>query len=106
MKLSTLIITFFLATQVIGQPVQKIRQLLKERKFIPLNAYIDKPQNSNVNFRWGTLRTIVGDYQEGIVKIEENMPANDGTGGSINNYRVYLLGDKKNIFYYKFIKTV
>jgi hypothetical protein len=106
MKLSTLIITFFLTAQVIGQPVQKIKQLLKDKKFIPLNSYIDKPQKSNVNFSWETLRTIVGDYQEGIIKIEENIPANDGTGGNfINSYRVYLLAHKNKIYYYKFIKT-
>lgn len=106
MKLTTLIITFFLTAQVIAQPVQKIKQLLKYKKFVPLNSYIDKPQKSNVNFGWETLRTIVGDYQEGIIKIEENVPANDGTGGNINNYRVYLLADKNKIFYYKFIKIV
>lgn len=107
MKLSTLFITLFLTTQVVGQPVLKIKQLLKDKNFVPLNSYIDKPQKSNVDFNWETLRTIVGDYQEGIIKIEENVPANDGTGGNfINNYRIYLLADKKKIFYYKFIKTV
>lgn len=107
MKLSTLFIVLFLTAQVVGQPVQKIKLLLKDKNFIALNSYIDKPQKSNVDFGWETLRTIVGDYQEGIIKIEENVPANDGTGGNfINNYRVYLLADKNKIFYYKFIKTV
>lgn len=107
MKLSTLFIALFLTAQVIGQPVQKIKQLLKDKNFVALNSYIVKPQKSNVNFGWETLRTIVGDYQEGIIKIEENVPTNDGTGGSfINNYRAYLLADKNKIFYYKFIKTV
>lgn len=106
MKLTTLIITFFLTAQVIAQPVQKIEQLLKDKNLVPLNSYIDKPQKSNVDFSWETLRTIVGDYQEGIIKIEEMLPANDGTGGNlIINYRVYLLADKNKIFYYKFIKT-
>ncbi len=107
MKLSTLFITLFLTAQVVGQPVQKIKQLVKDKKFVALNSYIYKPQKSNVDFGWETLRTIVEDYQEGIIKIEENVPANDGTGGNrINNYRVYLLADKDKIFYYKFIKTV
>lgn len=106
MKLTTLVATFFLTAQVIAQPVQKIKQLLKDKKFVPLNSYIDKPQKSNVNFGWETLRTIVGDYQEGIIKIEEYIPAKDGTGGNfINNYRVYLLADKNKIFYYKLDKT-
>jgi hypothetical protein len=107
MKLSTLFIVLFLTAQVVGQPVQKIKQLLKDKNFVALNGYIDKPQKSNVDFGWEMLRTIVGDYQEGIIKIEENLPANDGTGGNfINNYRVYLLAGKNKIFYYKFIKTV
>jgi hypothetical protein len=92
--------------QVMAQPVQKIKQLLKDSEFIPLNSYIGKPQKSNVNFGWETLRTIVGDYQEGIIKIEEKLPANDGTGGNIvNHYRVFLLADNYKIFYFKFIKT-
>jgi len=107
MKLSTLFIALLLTAQVVGQPVQKIKQLLKEKNFAPLNSYIDKSQKSNVDFSWETLRTIVGDYQEGIIKIEESVPANDGTGGSrINNYRVYLLANKDKVFYYKVIKTV
>jgi hypothetical protein len=107
MKLSTLFIALFLTAQVVGQPVQKIKLLLKDKNFVALNSYIDKPQKSNVVFGWETLRTIVGDYQEGIIKMEESLPSEDGTGGSfINNYRVYLLTDKKKIFYYKFIKTV
>ena len=107
MKLSTLFIALFLTAKVVGQPVQIIKQLLKDKNFVPLNSYIDKPQKSNVDFSWETLRTIVGDYQEGIIKIEESVPANDGTGGSrINNYRAYLLADKDKIFYYKLIKTV
>jgi hypothetical protein len=106
MKLLTLIITFFLAAHVVAQPVQKIKQLLKDKEFVPLNTYIDKPQKSNVNVDWETLRTIVGDYQEGIIKIYEFVPANDGTGGNfINNYRVYLLANKNKIFYYRFIKN-
>ena len=107
MKLSTLFIALFLTAQVVGQPVLKITQLLKDKNFLALNNYIDKPQKSNVDFGWETLRTIVGDYQEGIIKIEENIPANDGTGGNrINNFRVYLLTTKDKIFYYKFIKTI
>ena len=107
MKLSTLFITLFLTTQVVGQPVLKIKQLLKDKNFVALNSYIDKPQKSNVDFGWETLRTIVGEYQEGIIKIEENIPANDGTGGNrINNFRVYLLTTKDKIFYYKFINTI
>ena len=107
MKLSTLFIALFLTAQVVGQPVQTIKRLLKDKNFVALNSYIVKPQKSNVDFGWETLRTIVGDYQEGIIKIEENVPANDGTGGSfINNYRAYLLADKNKLFYYKFIKTV
>jgi hypothetical protein len=106
MKLSTLFIALLLTAQVIGQPVQKIKQLLKDKNFVALNSYIDKPQKSNVDFGWETLRTIVGEYQEGIIKIEENVPANDGTGGNfINNYRVYLLATGDKIFFYKFIKT-
>lgn len=106
MKLSTLLIVLFLTVKLVGQPVQKIKQLLKDKDFVALNSYIDKPQKSNVHFGWETLRTIVGDYQEGIIKIEENVPANDGTGGNfINNYRVYFLATSDKIFYYKFIKT-
>lgn len=107
MKLSTLFIALFLATRVLGQPVQKIKQLLKDKTFVPFNDYINKPQKSNVDFNWEMLRTVVGDYQEGIVRIEENVPSNDGTGGNnINNYRIYLLSTKDRIFYYKFINTV
>lgn len=107
MKPSILVITFFLTAQVFGQPVQKIQQLLKDKEFAPLNSYITKPQKSNVDFGWETLRTIVEEYHEGIIKIEESIPANDGTGGSfINNYRVYLLANKDKVFYFKFIKTV
>lgn len=107
MKLSALLIALFLTAHVVAQPVQKIKQLLKDKDFVALNSYINKPQKSNVDFGWETLRTIVDDFQEGIIKIEENVPANDGTGGSfINNYRVYLLADKNKIFYYRFIKTV
>ena len=96
-----------MTTQVVGQPVLKIKQLLKDRNFVALNSYINKPQKSNVDFGWEILRTIVGDYQEGIIKIEENIPANDGTGGNrINNFSVYLLTTKDKIFYYKFNKTV
>ena len=107
MKLSTLFIALFMTAQVVGQPVQKIKQFLKDKNFGPLNNYITKRQKSNVDFSWEILRTIVGDYQEGVIKIEESIPANDETGGSrINNFRVYLLATKDKIFYYKLIKTV
>lgn len=107
MKLSTLFITLFLTAQVVGQPIEKIKQLLKDKEFVPLNNYITNPQKSNVHLSWETLRSIVEEYQEGIIKIEEYVPANDGTGGSIiNNYRVYLLANKDKVFYHKFIKTV
>lgn len=107
MNPSILFIALFWTAQVVGQPVQKIKELLKDKEFVPLNSYITKPQKSNVAFGWEILRYIVEGYQEGIIKIEENVPANDGTGGSyINNYRVYLLANKDKVFYYKFIKTV
>lgn len=106
MKLSTLFIALLLTAQVVGQRVQKIEQLLKDKNFVALNSYIEQPEKSNVDFGWETLRTIVGEYQEGIIKIEENVPANDGTGGNfINNYRVYLLATGDKIFFYKFTKT-
>ncbi|MFT3981632.1 MAG: hypothetical protein QM687_14250 [Ferruginibacter sp.] len=106
MKLSIFLITLFLITLVHGQPVKKIEQLLKDKNLFALNSYIEKPQKSNVTFSWETLRTIVEDYQEGIIKIEEHLPVNDETGGStINNYRIYLLADKNKIFYYRFINT-
>jgi hypothetical protein len=107
MKVSTLFIVLFLATQVAGEPLPKIKQLLNNKDFSSLKIYIDNPERSNVNFHWQALRTIVGDYQEGIIRIEENVPSNDGTGGSLyNNYKVYLLADRNKIFYYKLIKTV
>ena len=106
MKLPILFIALFLTAQVVGQPVSKIKQLLKDKHFVALDSYIEKYQKSNVDFGWETLRTIVGDYQEGIIKIEENVPANDGTGGNfINNYRVYILATSDKIFFYRFIKT-
>jgi hypothetical protein len=107
MKLTPLFIPLFLTVQVAGQPVQKIKQLLKNKSFVSFNKYVDNPKKSNVDFGWEMLRTVVGDYQEGIVKIEENVPSNDGTGGNfINNYRIYLLTTKDRIFYYKFVKTL
>ncbi|MES2774694.1 MAG: hypothetical protein V4722_10940 [Bacteroidota bacterium] len=107
MKFITLFIALFLPSQVAGQPVQKIKQLLKTKNFISFSNYIDRPQKSNVQFHWDMLRTVVGAYQEGIANIEETSPSNDGTGANnINNYKIYLLSTKDSIFYYKFIKTV
>jgi hypothetical protein len=63
MKLSTLFLALFLTAQVVGQPVQKLKVLLKDKNFVALNSYIDNPQKSNVDFGWEMLRTIVGDYQ-------------------------------------------
>lgn len=107
MKLSTFFIALFLTTQALGQPVEKIKLLLKDKDFVALNSYINKPPKSNVNFGWELLRTIVGNYQEGIIKIEENVPADSDTHGNIiNNYRVYLLASEEKIFFYKFIKVI
>jgi hypothetical protein len=106
MKIWVLFIAFFLTAHAVGQPMQKVKQLLKEKRFIPFNKYVENPPKSNVAISWEILRTIVGDYQEGVVKIEENVPSNDGTGGNfINNYRIYLLSTNDEIFYYKFIET-
>lgn len=104
MKYYTLYTVLFFSLKVLGQPVNEIKQLLRNKDFISLNSYIEKPQKSNVNFRWETLRTIFEDYKEGIIKIEETKPSYDGTGGSIiNNYRVYLLSNEDKFFYYKII---
>lgn len=102
MKLTVFIILILLSAQIYGQPVEKIKQYLKSGDFNSLNGYIGNPPKSNVNFRWEVLRTIVGNYREGVVAVEEYVPANDGTGGSIiNNYRINLLVNKGHIFYYR-----
>lgn len=106
-KSAALLLTFFLSTQILAQPLQEIEQLLKFKEFVPLKKFIEKLPKSNVSIDWEALRTIVGDYKEGIIKIEEYLPAKDGTGGgSINNYSIYVLANQKKIFYYKFTKTV
>ncbi|HTE34226.1 MAG TPA: hypothetical protein VK666_27795 [Chryseolinea sp.] len=106
-KLSTLFIALFLTTGLAGQSVEKIGQLLKDKNFVPFNNYISKYRKGNVDYYWEMLRTVVGDYREGIVEIKEDAPLNDGTGGyMLNNYRIYLLSTKNRIFYYKFIYTI
>lgn len=106
MKCIIVFIALFLTTQAIGQSVLEIKQLLKDKNFPALKTYINTPQKSNVDVSWETLRTIVGDYWEGVVTIQENIPANDGTGGNIiNNYIVNLLATDKKIFYYTLTNT-
>ncbi len=107
MKLTTIFISLFLTVQVIAQPIEKIKQHLKNKNFSALNNYINNTPKSNVNFSWELQRTIVGDYTEGIIKIEEKLPSNNGTGGNfINNYSVYILTTKDKIFYYRFTKSI
>lgn len=103
MKLSTLLIALLLTIQAAGQPVQKVEQLLKEKKFIPLRKYVDSLPKGGRGIRWECLRNIVGDYQEAVIKTEEFMPARDVAGGSvIYNYSISLLASKETIFYYKY----
>lgn len=107
MKPTAIFILFFLTAQVLAQPIEKIKQHLKDKNFSALNNYINNPPKSNVSFSWELQRTIVGDYAEGIIKIEEKLPSNNGTGGNfINNYSVYVLTAKDKIFYYRFIKSI
>lgn len=79
--------------------------MLKDRNFQSFKPYIDSgysnPPKNNVTAKWETLREVLPDYKEGIVKIEENTPASDGTGGNrIYTYHINLLTDGKDIFYY------
>ena len=85
--------------------MSEIKRLLTDRDFRSFKPYIDagysNPPKSNVSARWKILRDILPGYKEGVVEIEENLPANDGTGGNrIYNYSINLLIHGKEIFYY------
>ena len=105
MKLLALIITLYLAIPVEAQPVQKIKQLLKDRNLAALNSYVNNHPKSDVDFYWHVLRGIVGGYQEGVIEIKEYVRSTDSAGGSYtNNYTINLLTANGKIFYYSFIK--
>lgn len=107
MKFFSIFIAIILTFQSHGQTMSDIKRLLQEKNFQSFKPYVDSgysnPPKSNVTARWELLREVMPGYQEGVVEIEENTPAKDGTGGNrINTYHINLLTNGKGIFYYEF----
>jgi hypothetical protein len=106
MKLLLIVITLFLALQTMGQPLLKINRLLQHKELQALKNFVHNRHASNVDIQWESLRDIMPGYQEGVIKIEDNKPANDGTGGNtIDYYYINLLTAENTIFYYRFDST-
>lgn len=100
---------FLLSLMVIeasGQSMDTMRGLLKEKNFNTVVDFVDKPRRSNTTFYFKTLRSIVGNYREGVIQINQTFPSNEGDGISIvENFTVYLLINNNRIFFYRIVKT-
>ena len=109
MRILLILITIIFTCNCYGQTMSEIKKLLHEKNFQSFKPYIDSgysnPRKSNLTARWIILREVLPGFQEGIVEVEENVPADDNTGGNwIYTYHINLLSDDKEIFYYSFNK--
>ena len=102
MRLFILIISIFISSSLSGQSIPEIQSILREKKFQPFKKYIDSADKRDNSIRWETLREIVGDNQEGVIKIE--LLKKVVSIGNVDNYTIKLLADSNTIFFYEIIK--
>jgi hypothetical protein len=102
MKLIIFLLSLLFTLSGFAQSSDTLGQLLKTRDFAKLNHYVST-QKGDIRLDWDKLRTIVGDYREGSIRLEQQVSRNGYL--SFDNYWIDLLATKDKIFYYKFTKT-
>jgi len=82
--------------------INDILQVLSAKQVSALTEYIEAEKHSNF-IRWETLREVAGPNREGVLKIEIARKP-DSAGGNVDNFKLNLLADKENIFFYELCK--
>lgn len=98
------ICNFFSSAQSVTDTIiTDIKNALQKKQISALNDYIGVKQH-HIFIRWQTLRDIVDNRQEGVLKIE--IVRKPDSISNVDNFSINILADQDRIFYYELIKWI